>query len=407
MLVVFLALVGAACSSGERETEKAGDGGTTPQSQVEETGAGPQEVATDDELYTVPDPIPDGEHGTLLKYLPVDGLVEGAAAYKVMYLSTSLEGAPIVVTGQVVVPTAATPADGRVVLAEAHGTTGIADECAPSKDPKGSEIGALGAAAVANNWIVTMTDYEGLGTPGRHPYLVGESEGRSVIDSVTAAGQLPEAEAGDRVVVAGYSQGGHGALWANQVAAEWAPDLEVVATFAGAPATEIDTILAAGRSIPIGGFIVSIVAGYEAAYPDASPASILTDEGVRRLSAVDGGCLSDVFGATADLAPADLMRADGAQSERWSELAKANNPGQVATKGPVLIIHSDQDEVVPVAFSGTLHERMCSNGQVVERRVLVGGGSHVQAALPAFTEGIAWLKDQLDGKAATNDCPGT
>ena len=273
-------------------------------------------------------PDPRGEHGTLLKYLPVDGLVAGADAYKIMYLSTSLQGEPIVVTGSAVIPAAAAPPDGRVVLAIAHGTTGVADSCAPSKNPERSEITPVSANfAVANNWIATQTDYEGLGTPGRHPYLVGESEGRGVIDSVTAASQLPDADAGDRVVVAGYSQGGHGALWANQVAAEWAPDLDIVATFAGAPATEIDTILRAARRLPINGFALSIIAGYEAAYPDAKPSSILTEKGLDVLGAVDEGCVGDVFRAAGGIAPADLVRADGPASEPWAKLCAREQPG--------------------------------------------------------------------------------
>ena len=39
-------------------------------------------------------------------------------------------------------------------------------------------------------YAVVRTDYEGLGTPGVHPYLVGRSEGRSVLDAVRAARAL-------------------------------------------------------------------------------------------------------------------------------------------------------------------------------------------------------------------------
>ena len=39
---------------------------------------------------------------------------------------------------------------------------------------------------VKRGWAVVKTDYEGLGTPGVPPYLVGESEGRSGLDAVLA-----------------------------------------------------------------------------------------------------------------------------------------------------------------------------------------------------------------------------
>src|SRR5262249_38839796 len=95
----------------------------------------PVEVHSDADLYAVPDPLPAGRQGALLRYQRIDGLIAGATAYRIMYLSESLQGRPIVVTGQAVVPDTPPPNGGRVVLANAHGTTGSADACAPSKIP--------------------------------------------------------------------------------------------------------------------------------------------------------------------------------------------------------------------------------------------------------------------------------
>jgi len=41
-----------------------------------------------------------------------------------------------------------------------------------------------------------------------HPYLIGESEGRAVLDSVRTARDLPDAGASHRFAVWGHSQGG-------------------------------------------------------------------------------------------------------------------------------------------------------------------------------------------------------
>jgi hypothetical protein len=396
-------LLTAACSApgpGAEAEPPPGPGVTTTATAPE-----PVEVRTDDELYAVPDPIPAGPHGALLKYQRIDGLVAGATTYRIMYLSESVQGRPIVVTGQAVVPDGAPPPGGRIVLANAHGTTGSADQCAPSKNPRVSEAGRLGPEAVANGWVLAVTDYEGLGTPGRHPYLVGPSEGRGVIDSVLAAGQLPQASIGSKVLISGYSQGGHGALWANQVAADWAPQLDVIGTFAGAPATEIDVVLDAARARNIGGFLMLIVAGYQQAYPDADPARLLTERGVGLLGEVDKGCTNHVFAATRAVPPGEQVRADGPASSPWKQLAIDNNPGHKATEDPVLIVHSAQDETVPAALSAVLHERMCRNGQVVERRELPDAGGHGPAAIPAFMQGAAWLEGLLEGAPPVNDCP--
>jgi hypothetical protein len=55
--------------------------------------------------------------------------------------------------------------------------------------------------------------YQGLGTPGKHPYLIGEAEGRSVLDIVSAARQL-DPKIGLRFLISGHSQGGQSALFA-------------------------------------------------------------------------------------------------------------------------------------------------------------------------------------------------
>lgn len=412
-LLAGLALGAAACSSaGGSSPTSSADGpagagaGTTvagPTTTAAPESVEPVAVTDEATFYAAPDPVPAGAHGSLLRYQELTPtLAEGTRSYRIMYLSRSVADEPIVVTGTALVPTAAAPAGGRPTFTIAHGTTGIADECAPSRNPATSEIGLM-AEPVRRGWLVVQTDYEGLGTPGRHPYLVGESEGRSVIDATLAAGALPGADPSGKVMIAGYSQGGHGALWANEVAGEWAPQLDVVGTFAGAPATEIDVITKALSRTAVNGFLYMIYAGYQAAYAEADPSLVLTAEGLTRLDAVDQGCTGEVFKATAG-DPAVLMKPEGNDVPPWSDLAAANNPGQVRTPDPVLIIHSDEDSTVPVGLSRILHTRMCEVGQVVERRVLTGGGSHVQAAVPAYTQAFDWLAQRLDGVPTAGDC---
>jgi len=75
------------------------------------------EVTTDVALYEVPSPIPDVVHGTLLKYQVVTpSSTAGAITYRVMYTSRSVQDAPIVVTGIVLVPDAPAGPDGRLTL---------------------------------------------------------------------------------------------------------------------------------------------------------------------------------------------------------------------------------------------------------------------------------------------------
>jgi hypothetical protein len=392
----------AACSGGSD-----GSGGNGSGAADDESAAAaerqPEEFDGGD-FYAAPDPVPDDEHGTLLRYQPLDDLdVGGATAWRIMYVSESLEGEPIVVTGTALVPPGEAPTGGRPVLTIAHGTSGIADECAPSKHPATSELSLMGPFVDAG-YLVVLSDYEGLGTPGRHPYLVGESEGRGVLDGALAARELPHADTDDQLSIFGYSQGGHGALWAGQLAADWAPDYELVGTVAGAPATELPIIFRAAGSLPIAGFLYMIIAGFAEAYPEADPALVLTPAGEAELPQVDKGCVSNVIRHFAGTPNAELLKPGLAEVEPWADLELANDPGRVATDSPILIVHSAADDVVPAALSQLLVQRMCGGGQVVERRVYDKGESHVQAVPDAVSDAFEWLRQRAAGAEPVSTC---
>jgi acetyl esterase/lipase len=105
---------------------------------------------------------------------------------------------------------------------------------------------------LARGYVVVATDYPGLGTPGIHPYLIGVSEGRAVLDSVRAARDLPDAGASNRFAVWGHSQGGHASLYTGELAASYAPDLKLVGVAGAAPATYLAELFDADKSSPVG-----------------------------------------------------------------------------------------------------------------------------------------------------------
>src|SRR5471030_976670 len=127
--------------------------------------------------------------GAPIRWRPIFGAPDGAQAYKALYRSTGLQGEPIAVSGVVILPAGSAPAGGRPIVAWAHPTTGVATRCAPSEARVLFDSIQGLRAMLAHGYIVAATDYPGLGTPGTHPYLVGDSEGRAVLDSVRAARQ--------------------------------------------------------------------------------------------------------------------------------------------------------------------------------------------------------------------------
>src|SRR3954453_18317492 len=146
-----------------------------------------------DAFYTPPSKLPGKRHGDLIwarKLTGADALSGARLNELVLYRSISSAGKPIAVSGTVSLPKGKPPKGGWPVISYAHGTTGIADACAPTRDTGKATVTPLNLYIdpLLERWLkagyaVVRTDYEGLGTPGAHPYLVGTSEGRSVLDA--------------------------------------------------------------------------------------------------------------------------------------------------------------------------------------------------------------------------------
>src|SRR5262249_31783380 len=152
--------------------------------------------------------------------LSTPAALPGARNILILYRSIGVRGEPVAVSGIVSVPKGRPPKGGWPIVTWAHGTTGIADKCAPSRDNGSGALQRVNSHVepVMEGWLkagyaIARTDYEGLGTQGAHPYLIGTSEGHSVLDIVRAARAL-DRRISNKVIIAGHSQGGHAALWA-------------------------------------------------------------------------------------------------------------------------------------------------------------------------------------------------
>ncbi len=351
----------------------------------------------------VPSPVPDVAPGTLLSssLSPTPGPA-GSKQYQVLYASRNAQGQPIAVSGFAFIPTGTAPKGGWPVLSYAHGTVGLADRCAPSR-----KVGAveqlLGLGFVAQGIAVVATDYEGLGTPGRHPYIVGQSEGRGVLDIVKASRQLPGEALSSRFAVWGHSQGGHAALFAGQLAPTWAPELKLVGVVAGAPPSQLLDVSTALATSASRGFLFMVAAGLNAADPALKLTDVLTPKAEALLPVVDTGCNAEVFRTFSADPLSTLLTPGGLSTGPWAAAVAANEPGRVRIAAPVLIVHGDRDEVIPVATSAKLLSTMCAVKTRVQRKVYPGQ-DHSGAAVASFFDVSVWLTARFAGLASSTSC---
>ncbi len=167
------------------------------------------------------------------------------------YKMKGVNGTETQATALVFTPKTAPPAAGWPVVAWAHGTTGVADKCAPSQQGlQGTEN--LLKLLLAQGYVVVAPDYEGLGEPsGReaHPFLNLKSEAYSITDAVVAARDYISKQ-GKTVskdwLAIGHSQGGQAVLGTAQYASR--AQLNYKGTIAIAPASNLALILLGGEA---------------------------------------------------------------------------------------------------------------------------------------------------------------
>ena len=336
------------------------------------------------------------------------GAPDGAQAYRIVYHSTDGAGVAVDVTGVIIVPAGSAPTGGRDIVAWAHGTSGIAGTCAPSTNSWLFDSIAGLSDLLKRGYIVAATDYQGLGGPGPHPYLVGSSAAHSVLDAVRASRALPNVAASNRFAVWGESQGGHATLWTAQLAAAYAPELQLVGAAAAAPPVDLAANLTGNKNAAVRALSTAYAgASWSAVY--GVPLSTITgpvgQDLIRRLAkncvTLDGFKLRTKIGLmrlTYRLRGVDLNT-----SPRWAELMKANSVAARKLDVPLLIAQGSADVIVAPEVTRSFARKMCQAGQPL-RFVEIDGGDHITIAKRTATTTIDWIGDRFAGKAAPDDC---
>ena len=349
-----------------------------------------------------------GPPGTMIRHEEHHGGGVGKV-YRVLYRSTGLAGEPIAVSGLVIVPHGEAPSGGRDIVAWAHPTTGVVQSCAPSLERNVLETIPGLSDFLSRGYVVVATDYPGLGTAGTHPYLVGTSEGRAVLDSVRAARAIEEASAGDRFAVWGHSQGGHAALFAGELAASYAPELKLVGVAAAAPAVELGALVEAEANTMNGNILTALAVWSWSRVYSTPLESIVNPAAVPAVDQIAGTCLESVRNALTERKAehkivGGFLAADPSKVEPWKKFLTENSPGTRYRNVPLLIARSTSDADIPPAISANFVERLCHDRAHV-RVVTLDGVAHYNMGIATAEVAVGWIGDRFDGVPAPNSCP--
>lgn len=394
------------------------------------------------DFYNPPSPLPAGSPGDVIRTEPsplalsvpgIGGQLPGVAT-RIMYRSTDSNDAPNAVTGTYIDPAAEWTGPGpRPLVVLAPGTQGQGDQCAPSRmlnrlitytPPLGAmvEYEVLAAySLLSQGYGVVITDYEGLGTPGAHTYVNRASEAHAVLDAARAAQRLQGTKITDDGPVGtyGYSQGGGATAAAAELAGEYAPELDLVGTYAGAPPADLKQTLDQVDGTILTGVVGYTLNGLLNSDPDLQQLldENINDAGRAMLNQVANQCVGETiltvglhntreYTNTGEPMSIVLDRLPKAQ-----EILAKNKIGERTPTAPVLIQSGTSDDIVPHGQAVGLAADWCDKGATVQLSaaqvpaIVPGSGAgHLIPDLLGIGEAQNWMKDRFYGVPAPTNC---
>ncbi|MGB3333311.1 MAG: lipase family protein, partial [Mycobacterium sp.] len=298
------------------------------------------------------------------------------------------------------------PAGGWPVIAWAHGTVGLGDDCTPSARPRSPRDNQYLSHWLDQGYVVVGTDYVGLGTPGLMSYLNSATEARSVIDSVRAVHQL-DLPLSPKWAIVGQSQGGGAAInsawWASRLTAGTGLDYRgVVAT--GTPANIERLVMEAGPDLPPQSvppaaisYTSYIVAALREAHPEIPIDSVLTPRGHELADRAETVCKPEldqqVSGTTLNelfSAPVSSLDGIGAALDRFM-----GTPTDGYDR-PIFLGHGLRDTDVPPRSSQTLYQQLIDNHQNVELHIYPDQ-DHSGTVLASMPDSTRFLQQLMTG----------
>lgn len=357
-------------------------------------------------FYRPPTSGTTAKPGTLVRSEPATdfALPPGSTATRILYHTRTANNADTLASGVVLVPYGQPPKHGWPLLAWSHGTSGVANHCAPSLmkslfyNWEGLyEYIMLGYAVVA-------TDYAGLGTEGRHAYLDMLSNATDVVNSVPAAhAAVPDLS--QKWLVVGHSQGGLASLGVAELEGE-IKDPNFLGTVALAGASDLqDSIHAVLKArVPVlNGLMAFWVYGVKTVYPKLDLKDVLTHQALIIYGAsVEDGC-SAASGAFTALPTDEILQPGWNENQYIQQFLARDRPGAHSTFGPLLLVVGGDDPLFTVSASRKIFQRLCAAGGQIQRKIYPGL-THDPVVYGSFRDQMDWIAARFAGSPAPSDC---
>ncbi|SUE28913.1 lipase [Nocardia farcinica] len=357
---------------------------------------------TADDFYRRPilDHTPPG--GQILRHrsVPIPALPGARHAWQIIYATHTATSAPTVSSGIVISSAADRQTGQEPVLVYCTRFHGLGGRCAPSQLLAGEGVEPeteLIAQALDRGWTVAVPDGQGLGVTelGPHPFLAGQAGAHTVLDLARAARDLPDLDtANSPCVVWGYADGGRAAVWAGELAPDYAPELDLRGVAAGAVVTDLGALVPRIDGGPWAGLALAGLIGLSRSYSHLPVAHLITRDGyetIEHARDLDAAALL----ATYRNQPLSRWceRADPWNDPIWRYVLAHETTSHHVPQTPVHLYHGTHDALVPAAMGRELFTRYRDLGVAVDWREFPVG--HARAATDGAADALAHLADFL------------
>jgi len=356
--------------------------------------------------YAGPIPAP----GTLIESTPMAprlSVQAAATAYRILYSTTDQHNSPATSTAAVFVPKGQAPNGGWPVIAWAHGTVGLGDDCTPSALPRSQRDDEYLSHWLEQGYVVVGSDYTGLGTPGLMSYLNSTATAHAIIDSVIATHHM-DLPLSSKWALVGQSQGGAAAVasarWATEFSRGTGLDYRgVVAT--GTPANIDNVVITAGPDMvlpqglgPIASaYTAYILAGLREARPDLNIDSVLTQAGKNAAAKAETLCTAPLSNALTGLRPQDFFAKPLASLPDMTQALKDYMGTPVSGYDrPIFLGVGLRDQDVPPSSTLKFADQLKANGQDVTLKIYPDD-DHSSAVLTSMADSTPFLQAQFAG----------
>jgi pimeloyl-ACP methyl ester carboxylesterase len=318
-----------------------------------------------DSFYQPPAGFEQAAPGTVLRSRDVQlgflGLIpQKVRATQLLYRTTDRHGEPEACATTVLVPAGHTRSQPRHVVSYQCAIDALTSRCFPSYAlrRRAKAVGSLSqfeyllmAAAVAEGWVVSVPDHEGLegmwGTPHEPGYRV--LDGLRATLNFESFGLATDSKVG----LWGYSGGGLASAWAAEVHADYAPELNVVGAVLGSPVGNLGNTFRRLNGTHYAGLPALVVSALAKTYPGLNRVveEHATEEGRAMLQSVER---MTTLEAIVRLFKTDMDRMvhppldDVLDMPEVQEVFEAIRLGGTVPTPPVLMVQAVHDSVIAV-----------------------------------------------------------